>query len=93
METNKEQIVIEYSIIKASIQKEQVHPYEPIWREVFDTGTAYIEPKPYSDTITVTEWLLKQERLMNDKRTAEEKNQFSYQVRLGLYQNTNMEEE
>lgn len=93
METNKEQIVIDYSVIKASIQKEQVHPYEPIWREVVDTGVGYVDKKPYADTITVTEWLLKQERLMNDKRTADEKTQFSYQVRLGKYVNTNMEEE
>lgn len=93
METNKEQIVIDYSVIKASKEKELVHPYESIWSEVVDTGVGYVDRKPYADIITVTEWLLKQERLMNDKRTAEEKTQFAYQVKLGIYQNTNMEEE
>lgn len=83
METDK--IEIDYHICKESVQKEQVHPYSPVSSEYYDSGVAYIDRKPQPDVVTITEWVLGQTRLLNEKRSPAEKAEFRYNCKLGKY--------
>lgn len=82
---NEEILEIEYHILKESVQKEQVHPYNPISSEYYDSGVAYVEKKQQPDVVTITEWVLGQTRLLNEKRSSAEKAEFRYNCKLGKY--------
>jgi len=81
----KDQITVEYYVIKNSAELEKVHPFRPVSSQLYDKGVAYIERKSQQDIVTIQEWLNKQTRLHNNKRSSPEKSEFRFMYRQGTY--------
>lgn len=83
--TDKDQITIEYYVTKNSKELHKVHPYAPVSSQLYDKGVAYIERESQQDIVTIQEWLNKQTRLHNNKRSSQEKSEFRFMYRQGTY--------
>ena len=83
--TENNQITVEYYVTKNSTELEKVHPYNPVSRQLYDKGVAYIERKSQHDVVTIQEWLTKQTRLHNSKRSSQEKSEFRFLYHEGTY--------
>lgn len=81
----KDQITVEYYVTKNSAELEKVHPFRPVSSQLYDKGVAYIERKSQQDIVTIQEWLNKQTRLHNNKRSSQEKSEFRFMYRQGTY--------
>ena len=81
----KDQITVEYYVTKNSAELEKVHPFRPVSSQLYDKGVAYIERESQPDIVTIQEWLNKQTRLHNSKRSSQEKSEFRFMYRQGTY--------
>ncbi len=81
----KDTITIEYYVTKNSAELQKVHPYKPVLSQLYDKGVAYIERKSQHDVVTIQEWLTKQTRLHNSKRSSQEKSEFRFLYHEGTY--------
>jgi len=81
----KDQITVEYYVTKNSAELEKVHPFRPVSSQLYDKGVAYIERESQQDIVTIQEWLNKQTRLHNNKRSSQEKSEFRFMYRQGTY--------
>ena len=81
----KDQITVEYYVTKNSAELEKVHPFRPVSSQLYDKGVAYIERESQQDIVTIQEWLNKQTRLHNNKRSSQEKSEFRFLYHEGTY--------
>ena len=83
--TENNQIEVEYHVTKKSTELEKLHPFKPVSSQLYDKGVAYIERQSQQDIVTIQEWLNKQTRLHNNKRSSQEKSEFRFVYRQGTY--------
>lgn len=77
-----QQIKVDYLVKKESTILQKEHPYLPITSTVVEIGVGYVDlVRDNNKSEQVQNWLNLQTKLMNDKRTEQEKKLFRYAVR------------
>lgn len=77
-----QQIKVDYLVKKESVILQKEHPYLPITSTVVEIGVGYVDlVRDNNKSEQVQNWLNLQTKLMNDKRTEQEKKLFRYAVR------------
>lgn len=77
-----QQIKVDYLVKKESVILQKEHPYLPITSTVVEIGVGYVDlVRENNKGEQVQNWLNLQTKLMNDKRTEQEKKLFRYAVR------------
>jgi hypothetical protein len=77
-----QQIKVDYLVKKESTILQNEHPYLPITSTVVEIGVGYVDlVRENNKGEQVQNWLNLQTKLMNDKRTEQEKKLFRYAVR------------
>jgi len=69
-----------YVVYKNSKSKNTQHPYNPLYSNVFDTGVVYLEPTLPNTVEVKQNWINKESKIYNNKRSEAEKNEFYYSI-------------
>ena len=78
MESNL--ITLNYCVYKNSKARQEQHPYNPIQSEIFELGDVELEKTLSNSAEVIQNWINKEVKIYNNKRTEAEKKQFVFTI-------------
>jgi len=70
-----------YVVYKNSKKLNDKHPYSPLYSNKVETGVVYLEPTLNNAVEVKHNWINKEVKIYNNKRTEAEKNEYFYSIR------------
>lgn len=70
-----------YVVYKETIKRREQHPYEPLMKTIHYRGEVLIEPTLSNPAEVIQNWINRETKLYNDKRTEAEKKEFRFSIK------------
>ena len=73
-------IKLNYCVLRNSKARQEQHPYSPITSDIYYIGTVELEQTLSNPAEVIQNWMNREVKIYNDKRTVAEKIHFEYVI-------------